>query len=56
MEDILSVLDEVMEQLGAVMVDYDCDSLSDAVLTESVLDFKQNEAIFASILVDQLEY
>ncbi len=27
----LTVSDEVMEQLGAVMVKYDCDSLSDAV-------------------------
>jgi len=44
-----------MEQLGAVMVEYDCDSLSDAVSTASALALKQDEAKLARILADKLE-
>ena len=51
----LTVSDEVMEQLGAVMVEYDCDSLSDAVSTASALALKQDEAKLARILADKLE-
>ena len=51
----LTVSDEVMEQLGAVMVEYDCDSLSDAVSTAPALALKQDKAKLARILADQLE-
>ena len=51
----LTVSNKVMEQLGAVMVEYDCDSLSDAVSTASTLTLKQDEAKLARILADQLE-
>ena len=51
----LTISDEVMEQLGAVMVEYDCDSLSDAVETASALALKQDEAELARILANQLE-
>ena len=51
----LTVSDEVMEQLGAVMVEYDCDSLSDAVSTASAIALKRDEAQLARILADRLE-
>jgi hypothetical protein len=51
----LTVSDEIMEQLGAVMVEYDCDSLSDAVSTASALTLNQDEAKLARILADKLE-
>ena len=51
----LTISDELMEQLGAVMVENDCDSLSDAISTVSALALKQAEAKLARILTDQLE-
>jgi lipoprotein NlpI len=48
----LTVSDEVMEQFGAVMIEYDYDSLSDSVLTASALALKQDEAELARILAD----
>ena len=52
---VLIISDEVMEQFGAVMIEYDCDSLSDAVSTGSALALKQDETKLARILADQLE-
>jgi hypothetical protein len=50
-----TVSNEIIEQLGAVMVENDCDSLSDAISTVSALALKQAEAKLARILTDQLE-
>ena len=50
----LTVSDEVMEQLAIVMAEYDCDSLSDAVETASVITLERDEAELAQILADRL--
>jgi hypothetical protein len=50
----LTVSDEVMEQLAIVMAEYDCDSLSDAVETASVITLERDEAALAQILADRL--
>jgi hypothetical protein len=50
----LTVSDEVIEQLALVMAEYDCDSLSDAVLTASAIALERDEAELAQILADQL--
>jgi hypothetical protein len=50
----LTVSEEVFEQLVAVMTEYDCDSIADAVETASTIALKQDEAELAQILADQL--
>jgi|GEM_PF-919381 hypothetical protein len=50
----LTVSDEVMEQLAIVIAEYDCDSLSDAVETASVITLERDEAELAQILADRL--
>ena len=50
----VTVTDEVFEQLVAVMVEYDCDSVADAVSTASTIALEQDEAELAQILADKL--
>ncbi|MFB6152252.1 MAG: hypothetical protein ABEJ40_10640 [Haloarculaceae archaeon] len=50
----LTVSDEAMEQLALVMVEYDCDSLADAVSTASAIALERDEAELAQILADRL--
>jgi hypothetical protein len=50
----LSVSDDVFEQLAAVMAEYDCDSIADAVETASTIALERDEAELAQILADQL--
>jgi hypothetical protein len=48
------VTDEVFEQLVAVMAEYDCDSVADAVKIASTVALERDEAELAQILADQL--
>jgi hypothetical protein len=50
----LTVSEEVFEQLVAVMTEYDCDSIADAVETASTIALKQDGAELAQIPADQL--
>ncbi len=50
----LTVSEEVFEQLVAVMTEYDCDSIADAVKTASMVALERDEAELAQILADQL--
>ena len=50
----ITVSDEVFQRIIAVMAEYDCDSIADAVATASAIALKQDEAEIAQILADQL--
>ncbi|PSQ34306.1 hypothetical protein BRD08_10015 [Halobacteriales archaeon SW_10_66_29] len=50
----LTVSEEVFEQLVAVMTEYDCDSIADAVETVSIVALERDEAELAEIRADQL--
>lgn len=50
----LTVSEEVFEQLVAVMTEYDCDGIADAVETASTVALERDEAELAQILADQL--
>jgi hypothetical protein len=50
----ITVTDEVFEQLVAVMVEYDCDSVADAVEIASTIALNRDEAQLARILTDKL--
>lgn len=50
----LTVSDDVFEQLVAVMAEYDCDSIADAVETASTIALERDEAELAQVLADQL--
>lgn len=50
----ITVPDEVFQQLLAVMTEYNCDSIADAVATASAVALKRDEAELAQILADQL--
>ena len=50
----LTVSEEVFEQLVAVMTEYDCNSIADAVETASTVALERDEAELAQILADQL--
>ena len=43
------------EQLAVVMVEYDCDSLSELISIALAIALNRDEAKLAHILVDQLE-
>lgn len=51
----ITISDDVLEQLVAVMAEYDCESLADAVDTASVVALERDDAELARILADRLE-
>lgn len=50
----LTVSDDVFEQLLAVMTEYNCDSVADAVKIASAIALERDEAELAQILANQL--
>lgn len=50
----ITVSDEVFQQVLAVMTEYECDSVADAVATASAIALGRDEAELAQILADQL--
>ena len=50
----ITVSDDAFEQLGAVMVEYDCDSPAEAIETASTIALERDEAEPAQILADRL--
>ena len=50
----ITVSDEVFQQVLAVMTEYECDSVADAVATASAIALNRDEAELAQILADQL--
>jgi hypothetical protein len=50
----ITVSDEVFQQILAVMSEYECDSIADAVATASTVALERDEAVLAQILADQL--
>ena len=51
----ITISDDVLEQLVAVMAEYDCESLADAVDTASTVALERDDAELARILADRLE-
>lgn len=50
----ITVSDEVFQQVVAVMTEYECESVADAVATASAVALNRDEAELAQILADQL--
>ena len=50
----ITVPDEVFEQVTKVMIEYDCDSIADAVATASAVALERDEAVLAQLLVQRL--
>jgi len=50
----ITVSDEVFQQVVAVMSEYECESVADAVATASAIALDRDEAELAQILADQL--
>ena len=50
----ITVPDEVFEQVTEVMIEYDCDSIADAVATASAVALERDEAALAQHLVQRL--
>lgn len=50
----VTVSDDVFALLTEVMAAYDCDSVSEAVETASIVALERNEAELAQILADRL--
>ncbi|PSP65290.1 hypothetical protein BRC77_01835 [Halobacteriales archaeon QH_8_64_26] len=50
----ITVPDEVFEQVTTVMIEYDCESIADAVATASAVALERDEAELARILARQL--
>jgi hypothetical protein len=50
----ITVSDEVFQQVLAVMTEYECESVADAVATASAIALNRDEAELAQILADQL--
>jgi hypothetical protein len=50
----ITVSDEVFQQILAVMSEYECDSIADAVATASTVALERDEAELAQILADRL--
>ena len=46
----ITVPDEVFEQVTEVMIEYDCDSIADAVATASAVALERDEAALAQLL------
>ena len=51
----ITVNDDVFALLTEVMVTYDCDSVSEAVETASIVALERDEAELAQILADRLQ-
>lgn len=50
----ITVPDEVFEQLTAVMIEYECESIADAVAAASAVALEHDEAALAQILARRL--
>lgn len=50
----ITVPDEVLEQLMAVMIEYDCDSTAEAVSIAATVALERDEAQIARILAELL--
>lgn len=50
----ITVSDEVFQQVLAVITEYECESVADAVATASAIVLNWDEAELAQILADQL--
>ena len=50
----ITVPDEVFEQGTTVMIEYDCESIADAVATASAVALERDEAQLAHVLTKQL--
>ena len=50
----ITVPDEVFERVTEVMVEYDCDSIADAVDTASAVALERDEAALAQLLAQRL--
>lgn len=50
----ITVSDEVFQQVLAVMTEYECESVADAVATASAIALDRDGAELAQILADQL--
>lgn len=50
----ITVSDEVFQQVVAVMTEYECESVADAVGTASAIALNRDEAELTQILADQL--
>ena len=50
----ITVPDEVFERVTEVMIEYDCDSIADAVDTASAVALDRDEAALAQLLARRL--
>ena len=50
----ITVPDEVFERVTEVMIEYDCDSIADAVSTASAVALDRDEAALAQLLARRL--
>jgi hypothetical protein len=50
----ITVPDEVLKQITEVMIEYDCDSIADAVATASAVALERDEAALAQLLAQRL--
>jgi hypothetical protein len=50
----ITVPDEVFERVTEVMIEYDCDSIADAVDTASAVALERDEAALAQFLAQRL--
>ena len=50
----ITVPDEVFERITEVMIEYDCDSIADAVSTASAVALDRDEAALAQLLARRL--
>lgn len=50
----ITVPDEVFERVTEVMIEYDCDSIADAVDTASAVALDRDEAALAQLLAQRL--
>lgn len=50
----ITVTDEIFELLTEIMVTYDCESVSDAVETASVVALELDDGELAQVLADRL--
>ena len=50
----ITVPDEVFEQVTEVIIEYDCDSIADAVATASAVALERDEAALAQLLAQRL--
>ena len=50
----ITVPDEAFEQVTEVMIEYDCDSIADAVATASAVALERDEAALAQLLAQRL--